>query len=241
MLGYRMFGIPVGDGDGWTPLSQGRLMIGRSRWWSIFCIRSKPSGLQREEKDRVFWTASKCGTFSVKSLYSILKLEGSFLFPSDGIWRVRVPPKGSILRLGGFLHASLVESSFLPLWCDLDSIVYSEGNSSWVAWSLWGKVVGVSLVLNPSSLGETITRAAKSVSFDNSSAENTSSDTVNVPIAIRKGIQEALAIPEWKQVVLEEMRALENNEMWQRVDAPRGKNLWVVNGYYYEIQWRWIH
>ena len=102
--------------------------------------------------------------------------------------------------------------------------------------------------------------AAKSFSFDNSSAENTSSDTVNVPIAIRKGtrvctkhpiathasyhrlsttmraftanlssveipkdIQEALAIPEWKQVVLEEMRALENNEMWQRVDAPRGK------------------
>nr|CAN65787.1 hypothetical protein VITISV_032262 [Vitis vinifera] len=89
---------------------------------------------------------------------------------------------------------------------------------------------------------------AKSLSFDNSSAESTSSDDLNVPIAFRKGarictkhliakhvsyhrlsptmrafptnlfsveipkdIHEGLAILEWKQVVLEEMRALENN------------------------------
>ena len=49
--------------------------------------------VQREEADRVIWTASKCGAFSVKSLYSILEPEDSPLFPSGSIWRASVPPK----------------------------------------------------------------------------------------------------------------------------------------------------
>ena len=32
-----------------------------------------------------------------------------------------------------------------------------------------------------------------------------------------------MAIPKWKQAVLEEMRALENDGTWHLVDAPRGK------------------
>ena len=35
--------------------------------------------------------------------------------------------------------AGLVESYFLPFWYDLDSFVYSEGNSSWMAWSACGE------------------------------------------------------------------------------------------------------
>ena len=49
--------------------------------------------VQREEEDRVIWTASRCDTFTVKSLYSILEPENSPLFPSGSIWRASVPPK----------------------------------------------------------------------------------------------------------------------------------------------------
>ena len=35
--------------------------------------------------------------------------------------------------------AGLVESSFLPFWCVLDSFVYSEGNSFWMAWRICGE------------------------------------------------------------------------------------------------------
>ena len=95
MLGYRMFGIPVGDGDGWTPLFARAFNDWEIEVVEHFLHKIQAFRVQREEKDRVLWTASKCGTFSVKSLYSILKLEGSFLFSSDGIWRVRVPPKAA--------------------------------------------------------------------------------------------------------------------------------------------------
>ncbi|RVW84854.1 hypothetical protein CK203_048644 [Vitis vinifera] len=83
MLGYRMFGIPVGDGDGWTPLFARAFNDWEIEVVEHFLHKIQAFRVQREEKDRVFWTASKCGTFSVKSLYSILKLEGSFLFSSD--------------------------------------------------------------------------------------------------------------------------------------------------------------
>ena len=35
--------------------------------------------------------------------------------------------------------AGLVESSFLPIWCGLGSLWFSEGNSLWVAWSVCGE------------------------------------------------------------------------------------------------------
>ena len=31
--------------------------------------------------------------------------------------------------------AGLVEPSFLPFWCVLDSFLYSEGNPSWMEWT----------------------------------------------------------------------------------------------------------
>ena len=100
------------------------------------------------------------------------------MFPSDSIWRVRVPPKvaffaweaswGKVLTLKQlqsrafslanrcFLCLSKVETVdhhllhcvktrvlwnlfFLSFWCILDSFVYSEENSSWVAWSVCGE------------------------------------------------------------------------------------------------------
>ena len=35
-------------------------------------------------------------------------------------------------------NSSSLESSFLPLWCVLDSFLFSEENSSWVAWVVCG-------------------------------------------------------------------------------------------------------
>ncbi|KAJ4703138.1 Retrovirus-related Pol polyprotein from transposon TNT 1-94 [Melia azedarach] len=52
-------------------------------------------------------------------------------------------------------------------------------------------------------------------------------DKVQVP----NSIHEALAIPEWKAAVLEEIRALEQNETWEISDLPTGK---------YPVGCKWI-
>ncbi|RVW47383.1 Retrovirus-related Pol polyprotein from transposon TNT 1-94 [Vitis vinifera] len=44
-----------------------------------------------------------------------------------------------------------------------------------------------------------------------------------IRIQIPKNIQEALEIPEWKEAMMEEMRALEKNETWEVMNLPRGK------------------
>ena len=54
MFGYQMFGIPVGDGDGWT------LLFARAfNDWKIevvehFLHKIQAFRVQREEEDRVF-------------------------------------------------------------------------------------------------------------------------------------------------------------------------------------------
>ena len=58
-----------------------------------FMLKIQVFRVQREDKDKVMWTASKSGVFSVKSLYSMLESGGSLLFPCDSIWRTNVPPK----------------------------------------------------------------------------------------------------------------------------------------------------
>ena len=42
-------------------------------------------------------------------------------------------------------------------------------------------------------------------------------------VEILKDIQTALQDPDWKNVVLEEMRALEKNKTWDTVPLPKGK------------------
>ncbi|RVW89784.1 putative ribonuclease H protein [Vitis vinifera] len=83
----------IGDGDGWTPLFAMAFNDWEIEVVEHFLHKIQAFRMQREEEDKSFWTASKCGVFSVKSLYSILELRGSSLFLSNSIWRVRVPPK----------------------------------------------------------------------------------------------------------------------------------------------------
>ncbi|KAH9762305.1 protein kinase domain-containing protein [Citrus sinensis] len=73
--------------------------------------------------------------------------------------------------------------------------------------------------------------------------ELNSSNQKDLPIALRKGVRsctkhplsnfisynnvtlpfEALKVPEWREAIFEEMRALEKNATWGKVDLPQGK------------------
>ena len=50
-----------------------------------FILKIQAFRVQREDEDKVVWTTSKSGAFSVKSLYSILEPGGSSLFPCGNI------------------------------------------------------------------------------------------------------------------------------------------------------------
>ncbi|RVW17578.1 Retrovirus-related Pol polyprotein from transposon RE1 [Vitis vinifera] len=47
--------------------------------------------------------------------------------------------------------------------------------------------------------------------------------SILIRIQLPKNIQEAFEIPEWKEAVMEEIRALEKNETWEVMNLPRGK------------------
>lgn len=53
------------------------------------------------------------------------------------------------------------------------------------------------------------------------SAFNSQLSIVEIP----KNIQDALRVPEWKEAVFEEMRALEKNGTWEIVNLPKGKTI----------------
>ena len=58
-----------------------------------FMLKIQAFRVQREDEDKVVWTASRSGAFLVKSLYSILEPGNASLFPCGSIWRANVPPK----------------------------------------------------------------------------------------------------------------------------------------------------
>ncbi|KAL6345797.1 hypothetical protein AAG906_017549 [Vitis piasezkii] len=81
---------PDGVGDGWTPLFSRALNDWEIEMMEQFMLKIQAFRVQRENEDKMVWTASRSGVFSVKSLYSTLELGGSALFPYVGIWRVCV-------------------------------------------------------------------------------------------------------------------------------------------------------
>ena len=82
-----------GDGDGWTPLFSRAFNDWELELVEHFLQKIQAFKVHRDAEDRVIWIISRYGTFSVKSLYSILEPEVSPLFPSGSIWRSSVPPK----------------------------------------------------------------------------------------------------------------------------------------------------
>ena len=82
-----------GDGDGWTPLFSRAFNDWELELVEHFLEKIQAFKVHRDAEDRVIWTISRYGTFSVKPLYSILGPEVSPLFPSGSIWKSSVPPK----------------------------------------------------------------------------------------------------------------------------------------------------
>ncbi|KAH9697963.1 Lactase [Citrus sinensis] len=68
-----------------------------------------------------------------------------------------------------------------------------------------------------------------------SNYESNSSNQDDLPIAFRKvvsvvildNVNEALNVPKWMEVIFEDVRALEKNAAWEKVDLPQGKLLLV--------------
>ncbi|RVW34760.1 LINE-1 reverse transcriptase-like [Vitis vinifera] len=84
---------PDGVGDGWTPLFSRALNDWEIEMMEQFMLKIQAFRVQREIEDKMVWTTSRSGAFSVKSLYSTLEPGGSAMFPYVGIWSARVPPK----------------------------------------------------------------------------------------------------------------------------------------------------
>ena len=55
-------------------------------------------GSEFSKDDRVIWRETKCGKFSVKSLYKSLVSGHPVSFPSSAIWKVWVQPRVSFFR-----------------------------------------------------------------------------------------------------------------------------------------------
>ena len=52
-----------------------------------FLLSLNRKSVQRDEEDRVLWKETKCGKFSVTSLYKALEPSSTISFPSNIIWK----------------------------------------------------------------------------------------------------------------------------------------------------------
>ncbi|RVX16265.1 putative ribonuclease H protein [Vitis vinifera] len=132
---------PVSDGIGWTPL-----FARAFNDWEIDLVerllqKIQAFRVQREEEDRVIWTASNDGAFSVRSLYSMME-PGAFLcsLVKEFGGQECLPRRNSGSSPTALCQdAGPMEPPFLSFWNILDSLVYSEDNPSWVEWRVCGK------------------------------------------------------------------------------------------------------
>ena len=60
-----------------------------------FLLGLNGKSVRQDVEDRVLWIETKCGKFSVKSLYKALESGPSASFPSNVIWNSCVQPKVS--------------------------------------------------------------------------------------------------------------------------------------------------
>ena len=68
-------------------------------WFLLSLQRS----MCRDWEDKVIWTRSKNGKFSIKALYLTLETGSTMPFPASVIWNSWVPLKMGFFWLGGFL------------------------------------------------------------------------------------------------------------------------------------------
>ncbi|RVW77264.1 putative ribonuclease H protein [Vitis vinifera] len=127
---------PDSDGEGWTLFSQGRLMIGRLRWWSILCSRSKPLGCKGRMKIEWFRRLQRVVISQSSRFILFWSLETLICSLMIVFWRVNVPPKVAFFAWEASWGKTLTLEQLQRRGY---SMANSEGNSSWVAWSFCGE------------------------------------------------------------------------------------------------------
>ena len=80
-----------------------------------FLLRLQGWRVYSDVEDRVVWTKSKDGRFSVKSLYKALEPERQGDFPARVIWNSLVPSRVSFFCLRGYMEKGLNLQSNLKL------------------------------------------------------------------------------------------------------------------------------
>ena len=78
-------------------------------------LRLQGRRVYSDVEDRVVWTKSKDGRFSVKSLYKALEPERQGDFPARVIWNSLVPSRVSFFCLRGYMEKGLNLRSNLKL------------------------------------------------------------------------------------------------------------------------------
>ena len=86
-----------------------------------FLSRIQDKVVAEEREDEVFREVTKSGSFSVKSLYSILEEVRVGPFPTSIVWNAKVPPKVSFFCLGVNMRESF---DFRPI--AKERVVFSQ-------------------------------------------------------------------------------------------------------------------
>ncbi|RVX07796.1 putative ribonuclease H protein [Vitis vinifera] len=82
-------------GGSWSPLFSRPFNDWELEEVCSFFVALNRKQIQQGVDDRVIWRETKCGMFSVKSLYKSLVSRHPISFPSSAIWKVTVQPKVS--------------------------------------------------------------------------------------------------------------------------------------------------
>ncbi|RVW88076.1 Transposon TX1 uncharacterized 149 kDa protein [Vitis vinifera] len=166
---WQMFGIPWRRGlGGWNPCFVRAFNDWEVEEVSSFMERLHRSRVTEDVEDRVSWTETKSGKFSVKSLYLAIEAGGSARFPSSLIWNANVQPKisffaweatwGKALTLDKVQKRgwALANRCFLCLKNEetIDHLLLHCSRTK-VLWDLLFTIFGVSWVL-PCSVKETL-------------------------------------------------------------------------------------
>ena len=89
------FWVHSSEGDGWDPSFSRPLNDLEIEMVECFLSRIQDKVVIEEREDEVFWAVTKSGSFSVKSLISILEEVRVSPFPTSIVWNDWVPPKVS--------------------------------------------------------------------------------------------------------------------------------------------------